>query len=190
MNTLIIGMILVVAVAALIFWVVKRKPREVQIVPTGARLPEFSLQDDSGNPVGPADLSGQAAVLIFLRGSWCPFCNSQVKDLTAQYKAIGEAGARLIFVTPKPQDTTRRVAELFDVDLTFWVDENLVFADALQLRAKNSVPAELRKRFGPDTVLPTSLVLDKDGVVRFSVSHCDVRSRPRPDHLLAELKKL
>lgn len=190
MNPIYIGIALALAAAALLIWSAKRKPRELQIVPTGRRLSEFSLQDDTGEPVSPSDLIGQPAVLIFLRGSWCPFCNEQVKDLTAQYKAIGDAGARLIFITPKPLDTTRRVAELFGVDLTFWVDENLAFADALKLRANNSVPADLRKRFGPDTLLPTSLVLDKDGIVRYSISHCDVRSRPSPDQLLAALKKL
>ena len=81
-------------------------------------------------------------MLLFVRGSWCPFCSEQVKTLTAHYKAIADHDAELIIVTRRPLDTTRRVADMFDVKFTFWLDENLKAAEALQLVDTSGVPED------------------------------------------------
>ena len=31
---------------------------------------------------------GALAVILFVRGNWCPFCNAQVKELTQYYREI------------------------------------------------------------------------------------------------------
>lgn len=156
----------------------------------GRFLPDITLRDDQGEPVTWQDLSGKPAVVIFLRGSWCPFCNSQVKDLTNHYREINATGAGLVFVTPKPLDTTRRVAEIFDVDFTFWIDENLAMAKALGIHATDEVPKDLREKFGSDTVKPTSVIIDANGMIAYATTSNDVRARPEPELLLGELRKL
>ena len=113
-----------VAVAVFLYW--RRDTRPVPAaLQRGQPLPEFEAVDEAGNPLNTRELEGTPVVMIFVRGSWCPFCSKQVKNLTSYYKQINDLGAKLIFVTPKPLETTRRVAEFFEVDFDFWLDESL-----------------------------------------------------------------
>ena len=160
------------------------------ILKPGRTLPDFQAVDEDGNPVRSSDLAGAPAILLFVRGSWCPFCSKQVADLTKVYKEITDAGAKLILVTPKPLDTTRRVAEIFEVDFQFWLDESLNVAKTLGLLLEAGVPDAYRKDFGEDTLWPTSLVIDANGVIRFTELSRFIADRPNPEKLLNVLKKL
>jgi len=45
----------------------------------GAKMPSFSLKDSNGKTIESVDLLKQAnLVVVFYRGSWCPFCNRQL----------------------------------------------------------------------------------------------------------------
>jgi peroxiredoxin len=163
-----------------------RSPAVLQV---GQPLPDFHAVDEQGNPVSSAELVGTATVMLFVRGNWCPFCSAQVENLTAYYKNIVDLGGRLIFVTPLPLETTRRVAEFFDVEFDFWLDESLAVATQLQLLNKDGVPVDYRKEYGSDTVWPTAVVVDRAGIIRFTERSKNFSDRPDPQVLLRELKK-
>ncbi len=164
----------------------RRSPAELQV---GQPLPVFHAVDEQGDPVSSAELAGTATVMLFVRGNWCPFCSSQVENLTSYYKNIVDLGGRLIFVTPLPLETTRRVAEFFDVEFDFWLDESLAVATQLQLLNKDGVPVDYRKEYGSDTVWPTAVVVDRAGIIRFTERSKNFSDRPDPQVLLRELKK-
>lgn len=176
-----------------VVWAFLRKkagPRIPEALRPGHPLPDFAVADESGNPIRSTELVGSATVMLFVRGNWCPFCTSQVKDLTKYYKDIVDLGAKLIFVTPKPLETTRRVAEFFEVEFEFWLDKNLEAATQLGLVMPAGVPADHRKEYGDDTVWPISLVIDSAGIIRFSRLSRLVIDRPNPKVLLDELRKI
>lgn len=179
----------IAAAAAYLFY----RSRSVRPVPDAIRrgrpLPEFSAVDEQGSPLQSSDLKGAPAVLIFVRGNWCPFCNRQVRNLTNYYKQIVDLGAKLIFVTPKPLETTRRVAEFFEVDFDFWLDESLTATRELGLLFETAVPADYRKEYGEDTMWPTSLVVDATGIIRYVELSKHIIDRPNPKTLLRELQK-
>lgn len=178
-----------IAIAAYLYYR-KRSGRPVpEAIKRGRPLPEFSVTDEQGNPVRSTDLQGTPAVLIFVRGNWCPFCNRQVKNLTAHYKQIVDLGAKLIFVTPKPLETTRRVAEFFQVEFDFWLDESLSATRQLGLLLEAAVPAGYRKEYGEDTMWPTSLVIDAAGIIRYVKLSKHIIDRPNPKILLRELQQ-
>ena len=170
-----------------------RRPRAGRKTPDvlrpGQPLPDFLATDEQGNPVRSTELVGTATVMLFVRGNWCPFCNSQVEDLTAHYKSIIDLGGRLIFVTPKPLETTRRVAEFFEVEFDFWLDESLAVARQLGLLHEASVPDEQRREYGADTVWPTALIVDRAGIIRFTELSRHISDRPDPQLLLRELRR-
>ena len=155
----------------------------------GNPLPEFAALDEAGNPLNSGQLRGTPVVMIFVRGNWCPFCSRQVKNLTAHYKNIVDLGARLIFVTPKPLETTRRVAEFFEVDFEFWLDESLAATRQLGLLLEAGVPSDYYKEYGSDTIWPTSLVVGSDGIIRYVELSKHIIDRPNPKTLLRELQK-
>jgi len=179
---------LVVGIAYLLYR--KRPSRPVpNVLRRGQPLPDFSAVDEQGKPVRSTDLKGTPAIIIFVRGNWCPFCSRQVKDLTAHYKDMVDLGARLIFVTPKPQETTRRVAEFFEVEFEFWLDESLTVTRKLDLLMEAAVPESYAREYGADTIWPTSLVVDASGIIRFVELSKQIIDRPEPKTLLRELQK-
>jgi len=156
----------------------------------GQPIPDFQAVDEDGNRVSSAELAGTPTVLLFVRGSWCPFCSKQVADLTRVYKEITDSGAKLILVTPKPLATTRRVAEMFDVDFRFWLDESLEIAKQLGLVLAAGVPDDNRKEYGEDTLWPTTLGLDANGIIRFTELSRFIADRPNPEKMLNVLGNL
>ena len=168
---------------------IRTKPVPDNIRP-GQPLPQFQAVDENGDRLSSSDLAGAPAILLFVRGSWCPFCSKQVADLTKVYKEITDAGAKLILLTPKPLETTRRVAEIFGVEFDFWLDESLEIAQQLGIVLEAGVPDEQRKEYGEDTVWPTSLVVDADGVIRFTEVSKFLVDRPNPEKLLQIVRNL
>ena len=155
----------------------------------GQPLPDFEALDEAGNRLDSKELRGTPVVMIFVRGNWCPFCSRQVKNLTGYYKDIVDSGAKLIFVTPRPQETTRRVAEFFDVEFEFWLDESLAATRKFGLLLESAVPQDYYPEYGSDTVWPTSLVIDAEGVIRYVELSKHIIDRPNPKTLLRELQQ-
>jgi peroxiredoxin len=160
------------------------------ILRPGKPLPEFRATDEQGNPMRSTQLVGSPSVILFVRGSWCPFCNAQVEQLTSSYKDIVDLGARLIIVTPKPLQTTRRVARFFEVEFDFWLDQSLEAAEKLGLLHRSAVPNSFRIEYGSDAVWPTALVVDRSGIIRYTELSKHISDRPDPEVLLGVLRKL
>ncbi len=181
----------VVVVAALLFFRDKLRGKAVpDDLRPGNPLPEFTAVDENGDPLSSKDLRGRPSVLLFVRGNWCPFCSKQVKNLTRFYKEINESGAHLILVTPKPLETTRRVADFFDVKFEFWLDESLAIGKRLGLVQESAVPDDYEKEYGRDTLWPTSVIIDGDGIIRHTELSRFIADRPDPEKLLRIVKKL
>lgn len=181
---------LAVAVVALIIWVrtrgLRATPRQLE---AGSPLPDFRAIDEQGDPVRSVELHSSPTVILFVRGNWCPFCSRQVSNLTQHYRDIVDLGAKLIFITPKPLETTRRVAEFFKVEFDFWLDEDLAVTRQLGLLLEGGVPGSYRKEYGKDTIWPTALVVDAGGIIRYSELSKHISDRPDPRVLLREVRK-
>jgi peroxiredoxin len=188
-------LVVVVIVAAIVvavawYWLTQRGLRQTPAtLQPGSPLPDFQARDERGNPLRSADLHGTPIVILFVRGNWCPFCNAQVRKLTTHYKNIIDLGARLILITPRPLETTRRVASFFEVDFEFWLDADLAIAKQLSLLHASGVPKSYGKEYGRDTVWPASLVVDAAGIIRYTELSKHISDRPDPELLLRELRK-
>lgn len=156
----------------------------------GQPLPEFSAVDENGAALSSTDLKGRPSVLLFVRGNWCPFCSKQVQKLTQYYREINESGAHLILVTPKPLETTRRVAEFFNVEFEFWLDESLAIGRKLGLVHESGVPKSYDREYGSDTLWPTTLIVDADGTIRHTELSRFIADRPDPEKLLRVVRSL
>lgn len=184
--------IAIVIIGIVLFGVWRRiggRPLPAALRP-GRPLPEFRAKDEDGNDLESEDLRGQPAVVLFVRGNWCPFCSRQVADLTKHYKSVNDLGARLILITPRPLETTQRVAEFFDVDFEFWLDEDLAIAKLLGLVQTSGVPTDSRDEYGEDTVWPTSLVVDGEGTIRYASISRMIADRPNPQKFVQVLEAI
>jgi peroxiredoxin len=184
-----IAIALIIVIAIIVRKKMGGRPVPAELKP-GQPLPEFSALDENGMKLHSSDLRNQPTVILFVRGTWCPFCSKQVADLTKQYKDIEELGSRLILITPKPLETTRRVAEFYDVNFEFWLDESLEIAKRLGLVLSKGVPADFQGEYGEDTVWPTSLVVDGDGIIRYTSLSKFIVDRPDPKALLQAVRSI
>ncbi len=185
------GVALLVVVASVILY---RRSSPSRLLPPGLavgnELPAFKARDEDGAEVDTENLKGSPTVMLFVRGNWCPFCTAQVEDLAGHYREISEAGAKLIFVTPMPLETTKRVGEFYRIEFDYWLDENLKAIEQLGLKIDGGVPESLRKEYGDNTVWPVALVLDGDNVIRYAEISKTIKDRPSPDRLLREINAL
>lgn len=192
MSSTTIAVIVAVISAVLIawYWIRHRGLRAMppQLKP-GSPLPDFTATDEQGNPVRSTELHGTPAIILFVRGNWCPFCSRQVSNLTQYYRDIVDLGARLILITPKPLETTRRVAEFFNVEFDFWLDDELSVTRQLGLLQQGGVPRDYDREYGRDTTWPTALVVDASGIIRFTELSKHISDRPDPEVLLREVRK-
>ena len=138
----------------------------------GQSLPVFEALSEDGKTMSSKSLAGQRAVILFVRGSWCPFCTEQVESLTEHYRRISESGGRLIIVTPKPLDTTRRVAE------------------TLGLADPEDIPGRFQETFGKKTKRPAVAVLDEQSVIRFLHVAKNPKDRPNPNQFIDVYEQL
>ncbi len=64
---------------------------EQQILPIGAKAPEFALPDASGRIVRSSDLLALAPLIInFFRGRWCPYCVTELEAWRDIYPVVRE----------------------------------------------------------------------------------------------------
>lgn len=191
-NAILIAALVVIALAAagwwFVHWNLRGKPAPLALK-AGDPLPEFHAEDEDGKRLSSTSLRGRPAVILFVRGNWCPFCSRQVSDLTQHYRDIVDLGARLILITPKPLETTRRVADFFKVEFEFWLDDELAVTRQLGLVLEGGVPGEYRKEYGDDTVWPTAIVVDAAGIIRYTQLSRHISDRPDPGVLLREIRQ-
>ena len=184
-----IGTIAALLIGAWI-WVTRRGLRATpQQLKPGCPLPDFRATDEQGDPVRSVELHGSPTVILFVRGNWCPFCSRQVSNLTQHYRDIVDLGAKLILITPKPLETTRRVAEFFKVEFDFWLDDELAVTRQLGLLQEGGVPKGYAKEYGRDTIWPTALVVDASGIITYTELSKHISDRPDPKILLREVRK-
>lgn len=94
--------------------------------------PAFALADPvTGETVSSTDYAGRDVLLLFLRGTWCPYCVAQLQTLRQNFAALERAQIAVVAVvcqsrwsvrlslqaSPLPFpllcDTTRRVARAY-----------------------------------------------------------------------------
>ena len=156
----------------------------------GKRLPSFRLKNLNGEIWDGSSLAGRPAILIFFRGNWCPLCMAQIKEIARQYREIESLGVRVLLVSPQPHDQTESLAKKFDVNFEFMVDEGNLAARALGIAQKEGLPMGLQMLgYDSETVMPTVVILDKDGVVIWAHETDNYRSRPEPEIYLEILRR-
>jgi peroxiredoxin Q/BCP len=100
------------------------------VLTAGDQAPDFTLPDQSGEPVTLSDLRGQTVVVYFYPRADTPGCTTQacgVRDHAADYDEID---ARVIGISPDPVTAVRKFADKYDLGFTLLADEDHAVADA------------------------------------------------------------
>ena len=76
----------------------------------GDQFPVLSLTPPGGEILAlPGALAGGFGVVLFYRGSWCPYCNAQLRAFQRATAGLAEVGARVVALSVDDEATTREL---------------------------------------------------------------------------------
>jgi peroxiredoxin len=148
----------------------------------GDRFPSLTITPvDAAAVQLPDALRGHYAVILFNRGSWCPYCNAQLRAFQRATDRLDRLGVKLVSVSVDDEAATRELITRHG--LTFPVGHS---ADAAALAAATGAFVN------PDPVYlqSTGFLLDPDGKVIVSVYSSGAIGRLVPDDVVAFVKYL
>lgn len=172
-----------------IYWATDFSDRDQSVLQVGKPMPNASLKNADGEKVELARFFKTPTVFLFYRGNWCPFCMAQIKELAAQYREIEAKGAQLVFISPQSPRHTKSLAQKMNIPATFLLDEDLSASKSLTVFSESGTPFGMEiLGYTSDNVLPTLIVTDAKGIIRFADLTDNYRMRPEPETYLKILE--
>ena len=142
----------------------------------GDPFPALRLALTGGNALSlPDALAGHFGVVLIYRGSWCPYCNAQLRAFQRAHDSLAELDARVVALSVDDETTTKELVDKHG--LTFPVGHS---ADARAVAAAtgafvNDDPLYLQS---------TGFVLDPAGRVIVSVYSSGAIGRLVPEDVV------
>lgn len=169
----------------------------------GEKLPEFCLVNSFGEARKLEDIRKYGPVIVtFYRGSWCPYCNLELRAYQEVIDEINSLGATLVAITPELPDASLTTLEkrklkfevLSDVDSKYIKQIGLSFRLSKKLQ-------EIYKKFRMDVAahngnddytlpIPATYIVDKHGTIIYSFADSDYTKRADPAEIINQLKEL
>ena len=168
----------------------------------GDPAPAFTLPDEEGRPVGLRELLAKGTlVLTFYRGTWCPYCNTDLQALQAELPAIKAVGGTMAAISPQTVANSRKARRDSHLAFPILTDKGNEVAAAFGLRFR--LPDDLiavYKQFGNDLAvvngepswtlpMPARYVIGTDGRILHAEVNPDYTQRPEPSTLLPVLRE-
>ncbi|WP_225205550.1 redoxin domain-containing protein [Novosphingobium huizhouense] len=166
----------------------------------GEALPAFALPDAQGVLRRSSELlAGRPAVVSFMRGRWCPYCQAELAAWNSALAAVPPDAVAFVCIVGQTGGAAaevgtcfaREVAVLCDVDHGLALEFDLAFhlgapfiaqylRDGLDLAAVYGSGAGLLP-------IPATFAVDSDGIVRAAFVEPDFRLRAQPRAMLKAL---
>jgi peroxiredoxin len=148
----------------------------------GDKFPDLAVALPAGGGLQlPDALDGHFGVVLFYRGSWCPYCNAQLRGFQRAKESLADVGARVVALSVDDEATTADL--IAKHGLEFPVGHS---ADARAL-------AEATGAFineDPLFVQSTGFVLDPSGQVVVSVYSSGALGRLVPEDVIGLIRYL
>ena len=170
----------------------------------GYRMPDGNLLDVAGQPTTlAAALSSRPGVIVFYRGGWCPYCNIALRAYQTQLvPALAEQGIPLIAISPQSPDGSLSTQETKELTFTVLSDPGNQIAGQLGIltapsdgarAAQLQLGLDLTKVNADGTTtlpMPTVIIVDSAGIVRWIDVHADYTTRTEPDQVLRAIAQI
>ena len=155
-------------------------------VRVGGPIFDFVAADDAGHPFDLASLRGHPVLLKFFRGHWCPYCVAELRRWEEMRPALDALGVRIVTVCADTAAAIRTGRTKHGLHATMIPDPALAITDRYHLRnPRNFAPK-------PGLVIPlpipTTILADADGTVRWIDQATDYMRRSDPQRVLATIR--
>jgi peroxiredoxin len=170
----------------------------------GDVAPDFTLADATGRAVTLSKLLSEGpVVLTFYRGEWCPYCNVQLRHLELALPEFEKRNATLVALSPQSPDHALSLTEKLDLKFPVLSDVDQAVSRAyrvnftlsgdledLQVNVWHNDPRAQNADGSRSLPVPSTFVIDRDGVVRAAFVNADWRVRVEPEDITAVLEQL
>lgn len=173
---------------------------EQNILPVGAKAPEFALSDASGRIVKSSDLLALGPVILdFFRGRWCPYCVTELEVWRDLYPVVRDRGGLLVSISPQTVRQSDFTQGQHEIPFPLLNDDGCKVSE--QFGLVYTIPPYHQQHYrnvlvnlpfvnGDQSwklIIPATYVLASDGTVLFAEAHADFRVRPEPEEVLRSL---
>ncbi len=148
-------------------------------------------------------LNDGPVVVVFYRGSWCPYCEQALDGWDEQLDELNAAGGRLIALTPDAPGNVAETLTKQDLGFTVLSDANGEAAKALGVNfVVDSATRSKYIGYGIDLEEsnanglwqlphPGTFIIDRDGTVRYANVSADYRNgRADPAEVIAAYRRI
>lgn len=163
----------------------------------GDRAPSFELPDGDGMMWRSEDLlrSGPL-VIVFYRGRWCAYCNTQLVALQQVHSQLAAGGASLVAISPQTQKHSYMTRDMHRLRFPVLSDAGNQVARAFGIvyrvspemqRLYEGIMTKLPGYNGDtswELPMPATYVVRADGIISFARINADWRQRPEPAEIL------
>lgn len=181
---------------------VPQQPSEVNPIEVGSHIPNVKITAADGSGVRLHNLVGeQKTVIVFYRGSWCPYCTRHLAALGEVEGALLEQGYQIIAISPDRETYIRRLQTNSEFNFSLYSDSRLRAASAFGLTFKLDEPTleqlasyeiDIEAASGRRHHLlpvPAVYIVDTDGEIQFRYYNPDYSKRLDPNAILQFIEK-
>ncbi|MDN3673484.1 peroxiredoxin-like family protein [Flavobacterium branchiarum] len=173
---------------------------ENKSIKIGDVISPFSLLNAQNQLVHSKDILKKGkTILAFYRGSWCPYCNLELRALQNNITKIASHNVSLLAVSPQSPDHSNALSEKHQLTFDVFTDENNQLAKQLGIDFKlqdfalptyQAIGINLNE-FNQDNEntlpVPAVFVIDSDGSVIYKFVDSDYRNRLDIEELIQSL---
>ena len=145
----------------------------------GTPAPDFTLPDQTGNPVRLSDFRGKTVVLYFYPKDNTPGCTRQACAFAAAYEAFRSRNAVVIGVSKDSTASHQRFAAKYDLPFVLLSDPERQAIEAYGVWQEKKMCGKVSMG-----VVRSTYVIDGDGVIRHALP------KVKPDTNPAEVLEL
>lgn len=161
---------------------------------------DFTLKDINGKKVNLYSiLDKKHVILVFFRGSWCPYCNIELSYYQSKIKEIEALGGTVIAVSPQKSDISKEMAMEDSIKFPIVYDDKAKVSKAYKLvydldetAKKYYSKIDFKKYYGTDSKqlpLTATFLVNKDRSIRYKSVTADHRQRGDADLIIRILGK-
>ena len=198
LSALIVSLVLVLAARAEL----ASSPEAAKPLPVGAAVPSAAVRSADGAELDlAAEVAGKPTLIVFYRGSWCPYCNKHLAALQELEPQLLALGYQILALSPDESAGLQTMKDKNHLNYRLLSDHDMKASEAFGL-AFRIAPAmvEKYKTYGialptvpgdPDArwlPVPAAYVIGRDGQVKFVYTNADYKTRASMTDLLAAAK--
>lgn len=178
----------------------KTKNIEEKSIKLGVIMPDFSLPNAKNEIIHSKEILKSGKMIIaFYRGSWCPYCNLELKALQENLSKINDKKVSLVAISPQSPDNSLTVIEKHNLTFEVLTDKDNTFAKQLGIifelqdfvlpfyNALGINLSSFNKNDDNSLPIPAVFVVNENGIIIYKFADANYMNRIDIDELLNTL---